>query len=100
MIGCRSEGIYICDVNGITQMKHLGLKADDDQLAEINKKLEVMIALLLRSLSRETAALPLKEQIAILDGLGVRPSSIAKIVGKKSGHVSKELVAIRRSAKK
>ncbi len=71
-----------------------------EQLVELNKKMEVVIALLLRSVSRDTAGLPLKEQIAILDGLGVRPVEIAAIVGKTSGHINKELVAIRRAAKK
>lgn len=71
-----------------------------EQLIELNKKMEVVIALLLRSISRDTAVLPLKEQIAILDGLGVRPRTIAEIVGKTPGHVSKELVGIRRSTKK
>jgi hypothetical protein len=69
-------------------------------LQEINKNLEVMIALLLRLISRENTGVPLKEQIAILDGLGVRPVSMARIVGKTQGHVNKELVAIRRAAKK
>jgi hypothetical protein len=71
-----------------------------DQLVELNKKMGVVIALLLRSVSRDTAVLPLKEQIAILDGLGVRPVDIAAIVGKTPSHVNKELVAVRRSAKK
>jgi hypothetical protein len=67
---------------------------------ELNRNMEVVIALLLRSLSRDTNNLQLKEQIAILDGLGVRPISIARIVGKTPSHVSKELVAIRRSTRK
>ena len=71
-----------------------------EQLVELNKKMEVVIALLLRSVSRDTASLPLKEQITILDSLGVRPVDIAAIVGKTSGHINKELVAIRRAAKK
>lgn len=71
-----------------------------EQLVELNKKMEVVIALFLRSVSRDTAGLPLKEQIAILDGLGVRPVEIAGIVGKTPGHINKELVAIRRAAKK
>jgi len=50
--------------------------------------------------SRDNNALALKDQIAILDGLGVRPTTIATIVGKTSGHVSKELVGIRRASKK
>jgi hypothetical protein len=71
----------------------------DEPLAELNKNLEVMIALLLRTISRDTRGLSLKEQIAVLDGLGVRPVSIARIVGRTQSHVSKELVSIRRSAK-
>lgn len=74
-------------------------KPELDELAELNKKMGVVIALLLRSVSRETAVLPLKEQIAILDGLAVRPVDIAAIVGKTPGHVNKELVAIRRGSK-
>jgi hypothetical protein len=70
------------------------------QLRELNKNLEVVIALLLRLISRDNKGLPLKDQIAILDGLGIRPVSIAGIVGKTPGHISKELVAIRRAAKK
>lgn len=55
---------------------------------------------MLRLVSPDSRRLPLKEQIALLDGLGVRPILIASIVGKTQGHVSKELVSIRRSAKK
>lgn len=67
------------------------------ELRELNSNMQVAIALLLRLISRDNNSLPLKEQIAILDGLGVRPTEIATIVGKKPGHVSKELVAIRRA---
>ena len=69
-------------------------------LRELGQKLDVVIALLLRSISRDNKGLPLKDQLAILDGLGIRPTAIAAIVGKKVGHVNKELVAIRRAAKK
>jgi hypothetical protein len=71
-----------------------------EQLESLNRNTEVMIALLLRLISRDNNPLPLKEQIALLDGLGVRPVSIASIVGKTPGHVSKELVSIRRAKKK
>lgn len=74
--------------------------AEFKQLVELNKKLEVVIAILLRSVSSDNIVLPLKEQIAILEGLGVRPVDIAAIVGKTSGHINKELVAIRRSSRK
>ncbi|MDQ2680164.1 MAG: hypothetical protein M3Y21_03955 [Candidatus Eremiobacteraeota bacterium] len=71
-----------------------------EQLVELNKKMGVVIALLLRSVSRNTEILALKDQLAILDGLGVRPVDIAVIVGRTPSHVNKELVAIRRSTKK
>ncbi len=70
------------------------------EIQQLNKNIEVVIALLLRMVSRDTNPLALKDQIAILDGLGLRPTSIADIVGKTSGHVNKELVGIRRAAKK
>jgi hypothetical protein len=75
-------------------------EAELGPLHELNRNIEVVIALLLRSITRDASALPLKEQIAILDGLGIRPVTIARIVGKKPSHVSKELVAIRRAHRK
>ncbi len=69
------------------------------ELKQLNKRIEVVIALLLRSISRDNKALLLKEQIAILNGLGIRPIEIAEIVGKTAKHVGKELVAIRRETK-
>jgi hypothetical protein len=75
------------------------LSEDDGSLSGLNKSMEVVIALLLRGLSKDARSLPLKEQIAILDGLGVRPVSIARIVGKKANYVNKELVSIRKMAK-
>lgn len=69
-------------------------------ILEINKKLSVMIALLLRMAPRDNVGIPLKEQITVLDNLGVRPKEIAEIVGKTANHVNKELVAIRRESKK
>jgi hypothetical protein len=75
-------------------------RSELDELQSLNRNMEVVIALLLRLVSPDNKRLPLKEQMALLDGLGVRPISIASIVGKTPGHVSKELVAIRRAAKK
>jgi hypothetical protein len=81
---------------------HVKLNTDTEatQLSELNKSLQVMIALLLRSIPKDTLKMPLKEQIATLHNLGLRPTDIAAIVGKKSGHIRKELVAIRRSIRR
>jgi hypothetical protein len=74
--------------------------SETKQLRELNRNMERVLALLLRSISRDNHGLPLKEQIAILDGLGIRPISIAGMLGKKAKHINKELVAIRRAVKK
>jgi hypothetical protein len=62
-----------------------------------NTLLRVIIALLLRR--EEESVLPLKQQIQMLDDLGVRPTEIAKIIGRSNTYVSKELVGIRRKQK-
>ncbi len=84
----------------LTTMKKLTQNNEEiEQLIELNKKIEVVIAVLLRLLKKDHIGIALKDQISLLDGLGVRPIEIAEIVGKTQSHVSKELVAIRRSNK-
>jgi hypothetical protein len=60
-----------------------------------DKLLKAIIALLLRQDKGESP--PLKKQIEILDGLGMRPVDIAETLGRSQTHVSKELVAIRKN---
>lgn len=69
---------------------------DKTSLNELNKKLEVIIALLLRLVPEEQQGLNLKEQISLLDNLKIRPVEIAEIIGRNPGYVNKELVAIRK----
>jgi hypothetical protein len=65
-------------------------------LQQLEQKLDVVTAILLRLIPRDFNGLSLKEQIKLLDGLNVRPIDIAKIVGKSQSHVGKELVSIRK----
>lgn len=81
-------------------MKKPEITAELSELRELNGNTKVVIALLLRLISRDNRSLPLKDQIAILDSLAIRPVTIAAIVGKTTGHVNKELVAIRKAAKR
>lgn len=81
-------------------MIHEETNSELARLKEINQNIEVIIALLLKVISRENDELSLKEQIAILDSLGVRPIAIARVVGRTPGHINKELVAIRKTAKR
>jgi hypothetical protein len=57
--------------------------------------LRVIVSLLLRR--KEEHLLPLKQQIEILDEMGIRPAEIARIIGRTSTYVGKELVGIRRA---
>ena len=57
-----------------------------------------MIALLLRR--QEEPPPPLKQQIEVLDDLGLRPSEIAEILGRSSTHINKELSGLRKSRKR
>lgn len=63
----------------------------------LNKRLEVIIALLLRLLPESKKVTSLKGQIEILSQLGLRPVEIAGILGKSSAHVGKELTLLRKS---
>jgi hypothetical protein len=69
---------------------------DELLLGSIDRKLEVMLALLLRLLPAEGQRSPLREQISTLRELGLRPSEIARILGRSQGYVNKELVGLRK----
>lgn len=69
---------------------------DADGLALTNRLLKVLIAILMKGGERQ---LPLKQQIEMLDSLGLKPKEIAEILGKTNTHVSKELTGIRKKAR-
>lgn len=64
-------------------------------LESTNRLLKVIIALLLREKREHT--LKLKQQIEILNDLGLRPTEIAEILGRSSTYINKELSGIRKS---
>ena len=74
------------------------MSAESD-LAEVNQKLGVVIALLLRLVGNQPEDLPVKQQIKLLSELGLRPRDIASILGRTQTHVNKELVRIRKDQK-
>jgi hypothetical protein len=69
-------------------------------VSELNARLGVVIALLLRTVPREGPGISLKEQVKILDDLGVRPRDIANILGRTKTHITKELAGLRKKKKK
>jgi len=70
--------------------------AKDFDLAELNNRIGVVIALLLRSLPKAGETLSLRDQIQLLTGLGLRPKDIAEILGRTQTYVNKELAGIRK----
>lgn len=67
-------------------------------LSNIDRKLSIVVSLLLRLVNNSKEA-TLKEQISDLASFGLNSSEIADIVGKKVGHVSKELSGLKKSNK-
>ncbi len=69
-------------------------------LTELNKRIGVMISLLLRMVQLDKSSISLKDQVEILDNLALRPRDIAQILGRTPTHINKELVGIRKTKKK
>ena len=67
---------------------------DNEALESTNRLLRVIIALLLRRKDQEV--LTLKQQIATLNDLGLRPTEMAQILGRLSTYINKELSGIRK----
>ncbi len=68
----------------------------NELLNELNKRIGVMISLLLRIVQQEKSSISLKDQVRILDNLNLRPRDIAAILGRTSSHINKELAGIRK----
>ncbi len=72
----------------------------NDHIKEINDRLGVIISLLFRMVPQAKSQISLKEQVELLNNLGLRPKDIATILGRTASHINKELVGIRRNQKK
>jgi hypothetical protein len=73
---------------------------EQENIKILGEKLDVLTAILLRLIPKDSEGPSLKDQIRLLDGLGVRPKDIAKIIGRSDGYVNKELAGIRKNIKK
>jgi len=68
---------------------------EEKLLKSINKRLEIIIALLLRARIKEPDILTRRDQIDILRDLGLNASDIASILGRSSRYIHKELFKLR-----
>lgn len=71
----------------------------ENDIESTNRLLRVIIALLLRK-NEKAASSSLRQQIEFLEELGIGASEIAKIIGRSTTYVSKELAGIRKAARK
>lgn len=69
---------------------------DSHEITTLQKRLNVVIALLLQMVPKNAQSSSIRDQIAFLASLGLRPVEIAEILGKKDNYVNKELVSIRK----
>ena len=70
---------------------------DNKSTESTNKLLRVIVALLLRRQDEQT--LTLRQQIVILNDLGIKPAEIAEILGRTNTYINKELSGIRKVRK-
>ena len=70
---------------------------DKNTLDSTNKLLRVIVALLLKRKDPDT--LTLRQQIKILNDLGLKPLEIAEILGRSNIYINKELFELRKSRK-
>ncbi|MDO8655336.1 MAG: hypothetical protein Q7R48_02860 [bacterium] len=75
-------------------------KKANKAIFELNKRLEVVISLLLRMIPKDGLSTSLKERVRILDDLGMRPRDIANTLGRTQPHINKELVGLRKGKNK
>ncbi len=70
----------------------------DDRIGPaITRRLDIVIALLLRLIENDGPVLSTRQQIFTLSNLGLRPVEIAEILGRKTTYINKELSGLRRA---
>lgn len=72
---------------------------EKDLLLSINKRLEVIVNLLLQQPAEHGKVRILRDQIHLLHRSGLKPKEIAEILGKSALHVNKEISGLRKTGK-
>ncbi len=73
---------------------------DDKYWKVVTRRLDMIIALLLRLIEGDEGRLSTREQISTLSSLGLRPVEIAEVLGKKTTYINKELSGLRKGGRK
>lgn len=72
---------------------------ETDLLISINRKLQVIVNVLLQQPLREGRARTLRDQIKLLHDSGLKPNEIARMLGKTDSYINKELTGLRKREK-
>ena len=73
---------------------------DDKYWKVVTRRLDTIIALLLRLIEGDEGRLSTREQISTLSSLGLRPVEIGEVLGKKTTYINKELSGLRKGGRK
>ncbi len=73
---------------------------EKDILLSINKRLEVIVNLLLERPIADNEKMVLRGQIKKLHSLGLQPKAIGEILGKTNTYVSKEITGLKKGKMK
>ena len=83
-----------CDVN--SRIVFFAMKNKQClETEEITRRLDAILNILLESVERDTKKLSMARRVEILHTAGLRPSQIARILGKTSTYVNVELTRIK-----
>ena len=74
--------------------------AKETDIVELNKRLGIIIALLLKTIPKSGDVISLRDQVQLLADLGVRPKDIAEILGRTQTYINKELASLRKGKAK
>ena len=76
------------------------METDYEILAEINRRLGIVVALLLKAQPKGRDGISLRDQVRTLSDIGARPKDIAEILGRTQTYVGKELASLRKDKAK
>ena len=63
------------------------------EISDLNQKMDLLIRITAAGVVQNK---PLKEQVRLLDSVGIKPKEIAAILGKTSNHINVTLHALRK----
>ena len=81
--------------------RHLMVKLETNEiLNNIQKRLDILIALSIKKELKEDKSLTMREVISFLDSMDLKYTDIAKLFGKSSSYIASEITLLKKRSKK